>query len=192
MKRILVGMMMLVVFNAQSQFVNRDHCPNFTVRHQKSGMHYELKKYKPKRLPREGIVIFAGAYAASDLKGYGVSGRVQMVEYGFSGGWDARTTNPHMLGKASEELNQYAYATVFGATLGKYFLIGKKEPRGILDIGMGYGHSAHAPEANKIPVFGYGLASYRIYRDIWLSGSIHATDFQSNPRFSIGLATLVW
>lgn len=156
-------------------------------------MHYGLKKYKPKKPPRDGILIFAGGYAATGLDGSGGSARVMMTEFGLSGGWDVRTTNPYMLGKAPEGLNQYAFTNAFGATMGKYFLFDQGfNVRGLVDLGLGYGHSAHQPDQNKIPVFAYGLASYRIYRDVWVSGSIHVTDFQSTPRFSVGLATLIW
>ena len=189
MKRILVGVLMLGSFVGLAQ----DRCPSFKVTKQRNGMHYELKKYKPKKLPREGVVVFAGAYAATGLDGYGISGRVQMVDYGFSGGWDVRTTNPYMLKTAPEGKTQYAFANAVGATFGKYFFLGERtNVRGLVDFGLGYGHAAHGAERNKFPVFGYGLASYRAYRDVWVTGSIHVTDFQSTPRFSVGLATLLW
>lgn len=191
MKRFIVAIMLLIPVIGFSQ----DHCPSFKVTRTRSGMHYELKKYKPKRLPREGLVVFMGAYGgfAQNNFGGGVSGRVQMIEYGFSGGWDARSTDPNLLRKTGEESNDLAYTNVFGATIGKFAIIGsKQDPRGMLDAGLGYGHSAHGPDQNKIPVFGYGLASMRVYRDVWVSGSIHVTDFQSVPSFKIGLATLIW
>ena len=167
----------------------QDRCPSFKVIKQRSGLHYELKKYKPKKLPREGIMVFAGGYASTNLDGIGFSGRLQMIEYGFSGGWDVRTTNPNVFNKT--ESSNSIFANAIGATLGKYYMIGR-ENRGLIDFGMGYGHSSHGTTANKIPVFGYGLASYRFYRDVWISGSVHVTDFKSVPQLSVGLATLLW
>ena len=174
----------------------QDRCPSFRVTKQRSGMHYELKKYKPQRMPREGLVVFMGAYSGltPSTIGGGVSGRVQMVEYGFSAGWDVRTTNPNFMRKTEVEDHGLAYTNVFGATIGKFAIIGSKSnPRGMVDVGFGYGHSAHeSGETNKIPVFSYGLASYRVYRDVWLSGSVHVTDFQSTPLLKVGIATLIW
>jgi hypothetical protein len=189
MKKIFVFLALILPIVGLAQ----DRCPGFKVTKQRSGMHYELKKYKPKKLPREGVVVFAGGYVSPQLNGSGASGRVQMVEFGFSGGWDVRTTNPYMFKTPPEGESQYAFTNAFGATIGKYFFLGEpNNVRGLIDFGFGYGHSAHQPDQNKIPVFGYGLASYRVWRDIWISGSIHATDFQSTPRFSVGLATLIW
>ena len=187
MKKIVLLVSLLVPFMGLAQ----DRCPSFKVTKQRSGLHYELKKYKPKKLPREGVLIFAGAYTTPSLNGYGVSGRAQMVEYGFSGGWDMRNTDPYMLKKAPDGLAQYTYTNAFGATFGKYYMFGR-ENRGLIDFGMGYGRSASSTTQNKLPFFGYGLASVRVYRDIWFSGSVHVTDFRSTPMVSFGLATLVW
>ena len=185
--KLLLLLFALGSFSAMAQ----DHCPSFKITKQRSGMHYELKKYKVKKLPREGMIVFAGAYATPKLNGYGVSGRVQMVEFGFSGGWDMRNTDPYMLKKAPEGLAQYTYTNAFGATIGKYYMFGR-ENRGLIDFGMGYGRSASSVEQNKLPFFGYGLASVRVYRDIWFSGSVHVMDFKSTPMVSFGLATLIW
>jgi hypothetical protein len=192
MKKVLLlaGMLPIVAFG---QF--RDHCPNFTINKQKSGIHYELPKYKPKRMPRNGLTVFMGAYGglSNSSWGGGVSGRVQMVEYGVSAGWDVRTVNPQLFKKPGEPTTQLPYTAAFGATLGKSFILGgKTNIRGLVDTGLGYGQSAHTNTPNKIPVFGYGIVSYRVIRDFWLSGSIHVTDFKSTPEFRIGIATLVW
>jgi len=171
--------------------IAQDHCPSFKVTKQKSGMHYGLKRYKVKKLPREGTIVFAGGYVRPQLNGYGTSGRIQMIDFGFSGGWDMRNTDPYMLKKAPEDLAQYTYTNVFGATIGKYYMLGH-ENRGLIDFGIGYGRSASNGEQNKLPFFGYGLASVRMYRDIWFSGSVHVMDFKSIPMVSFGFATLVW
>ena len=192
MKKLILSLALLMPIIGLAQ----DHCPSFKVTKQRSGMHYELKKYKPQRMPREGLVVFMGAYAGvtPGTIGGGVSGRVQMVEYGFSGGWDARSTDPNFMRKTDAGDHGLAYTNAFGATIGKFAIIGSKaDPRGMIDAGLGYGHSAHSSgQSNKIPVFGYGLASFRVYRDVWLSGSVHVTDFQSTPVFKMGIATLVW
>ena len=187
MKRILVGMMMLVAFNAQSQFINRDHCPNFTVKHQKSGMHYELKKYKPLRYPNKGLMVFVGMYASPIHMQSGTSGRGQVVKHKISVGWDVRGTNPTTFSRTVA--NGLAYTNVFGGTIGKYYLLANS--RILLDVGMGGGHSAHSQDRNKIPVFGYGLVSYHVWKNIWISGSMHVPDFKSIPVFNIGIATLI-
>ena len=186
-KLLLIGLFFMSSF----ALIAQDRCPSFKVVKQRSGMHYELKKYIPKKLPREGMVVFAGAYSTPSLNGYGVSGRVQMIEYGFSAGWDMRNTDPYMLKKAPDGLAQYTYTNAFGATFGKYYMFGH-ENRGLIDFGMGYGRSASRVDQNKLPFFGYGLASVRAYRDIWVSGSIHVMDFRSAPMVSFGLATLIW
>jgi hypothetical protein len=187
MKKIILALLLLPTF-AFGQF--RDQCPSFKVTKQKSGMHYELKKYKMKRYPTKGIVAFGGYYYGVPELGGGATLRVQLAEYGISAGWDARSTNPNVFKKEGEPTTELAYTNVFGLTLGKYFLLGKN--RGLIDFGGGFGHSAHGNEANMYPVFGYGLASYRFYRNFWLSGAVHVTDFESTPRYTIGIATLVW
>lgn len=187
MKNVLVSVLMLVSLGAQAQF--REHCPSFKIQHQRSGMHYELKKfkkYRPEKYPVEGIVVFTGGYIASDLMGFGTSLRVQMVEFGISAGWDVRHTNTNLFKKKE---NGTAYVNAFGLTLGKYYTLGD---RGLIDVGVGYGHSAHSGEVNELPFFGYGLASYRVWRNVWVSGSVHVTDFKSPPYFGVGLATLIW
>jgi hypothetical protein len=187
MKRALLAFALLLPILSLAQ----DRCPSFKVTKQRSGMHYELKKYKPKKLPREGMVLFAGVYATPKMDGYGLSGRIQMVELGFSGGWDMRNTDPYMLKKAPDGLAQYTYTNAFGATIGKYYMFGLKN-RGLIDFGLGYGRSASSTAQNKLPFFGYGLASVRVYRDVWFSGSVHVMDFRSTPIVSFGMATLIW
>lgn len=141
------------------------------------------------RYPSKGLVAFGGYYTGVPEFGGGASLKIQLAEYGISAGWDARSTNPNAFKKRDEITTSLSYTNVFGLTLGKYFLIGK---RGLVDFGGGFGHSAHGQQSNEYPFFGYGIASYRFYRNIWVSGAVHVPDFESTPRFSIGIATLVW
>lgn len=193
MKRFIVAIMLLIPVMGFAQ----DRCPSFKITKQRSGMHYDFKmpnlNPKPKALPREGLTIFGGVYSYANGEGFGFSGRVQMVEYGFSGGWDARVTNPYTFKKVPEGEKDFIYTNTFGATVGKYFIIGNhKNIRGLADVGLGYGHSARSMVQNPIPVFGYAMASYRVVSDVWISGSLHVTDFKSTPILSFGLATLIW
>lgn len=168
----------------------KDNCPSFKNTKQKSGMHYELKKYRIKRYPIDGLVAFGGYYSGVQTLGGGATLRLQLAKYGISAGWDVRTTNPNVFKKEGDLITELSYTNVYGLTGGKYILLGKN--RGLIDIGGGFGHSAHSNDVNMYPFFGYGLASYRFYRNIWLSGAVHVTDFESTPRYSIGIATLVW
>lgn len=186
MKKILF----LLAFTLPVLSLGQDRCPSFKVTKQRSGMHYELTKYKMKKYPSKGIVVFGGYYWGVPEYGGGATLRAQLAEYGISAGWDARSTNPNAFKKRDEITTSLAYTNAFGLTLGKYVLLGKN--RGLIDIGGGFGHSAHGQERNMYPFFGYGLASYRVYHNVWVSGSIHVTDFESTPRYSIGIATLVW
>lgn len=191
MKRFIVAIILLIPVMGFAQ----DRCPSFKITKQRSGMHYDFKMptLKPMALPREGLVIFGGVYSYANVEGFGFSGRVQMVEYGFSGGWDARVTNPYLFKKVPEGEKDFIYTNTFGATVGKYFIVGSKTNiRGLVDVGLGYGHSARSMVQNPIPVFGYGMASYRVISDVWISGSLHVTDFKSSPILSLGLATLIW
>lgn len=180
----------LLFFLISVSVFGQDRCTGFRVENHRSGMHWELKQYKMKRYPTKGIVAFGGYYAGAPTPGGGATLRVQLAEYGISAGWDARSTNPNAYKKRDEVTTSLAYTNAFGLTGGKYWLFGKS--RGLIDVGAGFGHSAHGQETNEYPFFGYGLASYRVYRNFWISGGVHVTDFESTPRYSIGIATLVW
>ena len=186
MKKILLGLLLIPTF-AFGQF--HDRCPSFKVTKQKSGMHWELKKYKIPRYPSKGLAVFMGYYTGVPTPGGGASLKVQLVEYGISAGWDARGTNPNAYKLGNVETNELSFTNVFGVTLGKYQRLGT---RGLIDAGGGFGHSAHDNDPNMYPFFGYGMASYRFYRNVWISGAVHLTNFESAPRYSIGIATLVW
>ena len=175
----------LLFFLISVSVFRQDACVDFRVENHKSPMHLQVKKHKLPKYPDRGITVFGGFYGGVPVPGSGATLRINSAKWGFSMGWDSRTTNPGMF----VESNQLAYTNAYGVTLGKYKLIGDRVH---LDVGVGFGYAAHSLDPNPNPVFGYGLASYRVYKNVWLGGSVHPTDFESVPRFNIGLTTLVW
>lgn len=175
----------LLLFLISLNVFGQDNCPDFTIVNQKSGMHFgPLVKY-----PERGVIVFGGLYGGLPEIGGGSSLRLNMVKYKISLGWDVRTEDPEFF-KKSEATSVLPHTNVYGVTAGKYWML--MDSKYILDMGVGVGQTYDDNVLNDSPLFGYGVLSYQFYGKTLLTGSVHVMDFETTPRFAIGVAIMDW
>lgn len=153
-------------------------------------MHYGIRKPPPFRLkefPREGIVVFLGAYGQPKPAGLTLKTDVHLVEYGWSFGWEASRIRLPI--QSPMEPPAEWLTDVFAATFSKYTLLGR---RGLVALGPQYGFLKNETSGLRQYFGGQATLSYRLHRDLWISGKIQYKSSTCPIHVKFGVATLLW